>query len=96
MASSQITSGLGNLEFPYTIESGADFTLTLSGIQFPTGGKTRVYFTNNALRNVEEGVVLSSTATEIVVQFTTVEAGYLKLNVLFNDKVFGFFETESY
>jgi hypothetical protein len=68
----------------------------LTGIQFPTGGKTRVYFTNNALRNVAEGVVSSSTATEVVVRFTNVEAGYLKINVLFNDKIFGFFETESY
>lgn len=40
--------------------------------------------------------MVSSTATEVIVRFTNVEAGYLKLNVLFNEKVFAYFETESY
>lgn len=97
VSSAAISSGLGNLEFPFTIESGADFTIKLSGIQFPSpSSKLKVYFTNIALRNVSEGVLQSNTSTDIVVRFQNVEAGYLKLNVLFNDKVFAFFETESH
>lgn len=84
------------MEFPFTIDSGADFTLKLSGLQFPITTKLKIYFTNSAQRNVSEGVVQTATANEVVVRFTNVEAGYLKLNVLFNDKVFGFFETESF
>ena len=75
------------------MENSASFKIRLTGLRFKLNPK--VYFTNSKGRIVANGVLFLSTVTDLLVEFTNSEAGYLNLNVLFEDKYFGYFETAS-
>ena len=75
------------------MENSASFRIRLTGLRFKLNPK--VYFTNSKGRIVSNGVVLLSTVTELLTEFSNLEGGYLKLNALFDDKHFGYFEIAS-